>query len=680
MASNSISRIDLAAGDVLLHNGDDVENLYLLVKGRLTIYATYGNYTVSSGTVLALTGSNFGISTYNYVAQEDCIIQSFPCRTSADVFRICEAYPNDYTRMLISQLHFVGELIRTYLTLLMTLKKRNPDFVLDERINRWELDKYNVLSSMDVSAIDTFYKQASALAVAEMVESSRFASVLNDACLTMAEILNINKDYVAPPPKPIEPVIALEDTDVISDGGYNEADILREIGGSFEQILAYSAWPDDKKDEFRALMHQFRNTKDRMATNEESRKLRRDIKTLFYELYFKVFMNAVPSDNLPSVITMFLNFGYMDEELAGVKNAIELYKVAQDLETLCADEHVFAIHTWFKKILWNEKQPSKNGFDQSYDEYTQIEFREGHLKGDLPSLLNDLDLKLKFEFDNMFKQTHYMTFGRVSSFMPVLLSENITKPVSEMFLSAQKINDIVNHVREIDYSLFYRSRIYSNIELKIGKEQVFSEVMPDYIILPCVGSFGVMWQEIEGRNRLSSARMMFPILCNSNPESMIINTLGKYRWEMCKRIQGAYWNNITEPSLTSEYCDYLQFYKKNRDLTDSMKQKIQSGLTNCRNNFNEFFARDYESWILYESRGNGKLNRVSRKIISKYCTFSLKYRNELRSNPMFSEPIEYAERQLQSKHHHLNNIVVALEAKGLTAPQEIKDTRSFYTR
>ena len=38
------------------------------------------------------------------------------------------------------------------------------------------------------------------------------------------------------------------------------------------------------------------------------------------------------------------------------------------------------------------------------------------------------------------------------------------------------------------------------------------------------------------------------------------------------------WNDITEPSLTSEYCDYIQFYRKNHDLSAEAKEKIKNAL------------------------------------------------------------------------------------------------------
>ena len=63
----------------------------------------------------------------------------------------------------------------------------------------------------------------------------------------------------------------------------------------------------------------------------------------------------------------------------------------------------------------------------------------------------------------------------------------------------------------------------------------------------------------------------------------------EFRWEMCKRVQGARWNDVSDPSLTSLFCDYLQFYRKNSDLSPEQKEKIKVTLTKCKQNFKEFF-------------------------------------------------------------------------------------------
>ena len=57
-----------------------------------------------------------------------------------------------------------------------------------------------------------------------------------------------------------------------------------------------------------------------------------------------------------------------------------------------------------------------------------------------------------------------------------------------------------------------------------------------------------------------------------------IKLMAHFRWEKCRTEMGAQWNNYRYPSLTSEYTDYLQFYKKNSDLSTEKKEKVKAGI------------------------------------------------------------------------------------------------------
>ena len=313
-------------------------------------------------------------------------------------------------------------------------------------------------------------------------------------------------------------------------------------------------------------------------------------------------MHSVQDDNLPAPVNMFLNFGYIDEELLSKDNLTTLYKLSFLVDNICNDNGVYTIYNWLKHILWGEKEPSNNNLDQSYDEYIREQIRLGKIEDQ--GILNDTDSKLRFEIQNMFIQTNRMTYGKASSFLPLMIEENILSPLGNMLLTADYINKFIDNVKSIDFSLFYRSAMYTNEKLGIPRESIYIECLPDIILTPCIGTYGVMWQEIVGRNRHTGGRFMLPIFCSVKSESLIYNILGHFRWELCKRIQGNYWNNVSEKSLTSEYYDYLQFYRKNRDLSDPVKDKLKSTMTSARNNFSEVFARDYEQCLSYEWCGS----------------------------------------------------------------------------
>ena len=127
--------------------------------------------------------------------------------------------------------------------------------------------------------------------------------------------------------------------------------------------------------------------------------------------------------------------------------------------------------------------------------------------------------------------------------------------------------------------------------------------------------------------------MMLSLFHLEDLQMSILRLTGQFRWEMCKREQGARWNDVSERSLTSEYFDYAQFYKKNNELSSDAKEKIKSDLVRAKNNFKEMFVKDYCVWVLYESSGSPRLNKVVRGILFTYCTFAKEIRDKLEINP-----------------------------------------------
>ena len=169
--------------------------------------------------------------------------------------------------------------------------------------------------------------------------------------------------------------------------------------------------------------------------------------------------------------------------------------------------------------------------------------------------------------------------------------------------------------------MFYREVFYSNPEMKVDKEYVMRKVYPDVILCPIYGTTSSMWQEITGKRRDSSARFIFPVMIESELDKAVTKAFGRFHWEYCRCEQGASWNNIQYKSLTSEYMDYIQYYRKNHDLTEEKREKIRSQIQRARNNSREIFLSDYETWIYFESNSALKLNKVSRQILATYCPF-----------------------------------------------------------
>ncbi|EMP04515.1 hypothetical protein LEP1GSC124_0391 [Leptospira interrogans serovar Pyrogenes str. 200701872] len=52
------------------------------------------------------------------------------------------------------------------------------------------------------------------------------------------------------------------------------------------------------------------------------------------------------------------------------------------------------------------------------------------------------------------------------------------------------------------------------------------------------------------------------------------------------------------------------------------------------------FASDYSYWILFESSGKLRLNRVARDILNRYVPFSPQLRTELQKHPILKESMD----------------------------------------
>ena len=159
---------------------------------------------------------------------------------------------------------------------------------------------------------------------------------------------------------------------------------------------------------------------------------------------------------------------------------------------------------------------------------------------------------------------------------------------------------------------------------------------------------------------------------------MLIKVFGRFHWELCRSIQGTAWNNIKYKSLTSEYVDYIQFYKKNRDLSPETKERIKSQIQKGKSNSREIFVIDYVNWIKNESKGAIRLNKYVRELLAMYCPFKKPVRERLMNQPLFAEAMTRFNRENSKKIHEIDLRYKALEKEGIELTQELIETRAYY--
>ncbi len=415
------------------------------------------------------------------------------------------------------------------------------------------------------------------------------------------------------------------------------AELPQELENSLESIIQYCGCPHDTFDSFNKRLSQFRALKDKTSNDSETRDLRTSLASDFFAIYEEAFKRTQKDNYCPKLISMFLNFGYMDERLLTKEQTITLYRLC-DKEYPETKYSIYSAKEWMASIHQNRKDASINDFGQDYfDVFRDMKKRKMVTDQDKAAYEKDFDAKLSFEINNMMKTNQKVCHGHISTYFPILHKDIITRDLEKAVVTPSKIQQAIDNILATDFSVFYREIWYKNDAKGIEKEPIMKEVLPDIILIPTFGSRPSMWQEITGRSRNTPGRFILPAFTDENIDDMVLKLIGAFRWELCRTMMGVAWNDITEKSLTSEYTDYIQFYKKNHDLTEDAKDKIKIQIQKNRNMMKDIFTSDYDTWINFESKGILRLNKIARSILFRYCPLPKEIRTNLAKQPAFAD-------------------------------------------
>lgn len=454
---------------------------------------------------------------------------------------------------------------------------------------------------------------------------------------------------------------------------------IAELQDTCNTILEFAEIDAETKERFVDLVAQFEAMPDKEGTTDDARNLRRAISKEYYPIYEKVFLKSYQSkDKLPIEIELFLRYGFLSERLLREDLINDLLSLdsAGGSRNGC---HVYDMKEWLEAIMNGEREPSKNEFDMDYEEYLRDKVKNKEITPqEQGTLQKDLLKKVHFEIHNMFRVNHRLVNGQITTFVPFLYTEGCASSLERSFLSKDKISAAFNRLRRIDFSAFYREVLFSEQVPGINKEFIQEEVCPDVIIMPTTGSKDIMWQELGGRKRNTPGRFLLPAFLEGDLDKLAVHLTGAFRWELCRTMQGAYWNNIQYKSLTSEYSDFLQFYRKNKELSDDRKQKLKLQIQKHRNNSREVFAADYMNWILHESQGGMLLSKPVREILATYCPFASELRQTLEGQPIFQNAMKRFERERGKKCREYDLKFRVWQKDNVEVPAAIIATRDFY--
>lgn len=460
-----------------------------------------------------------------------------------------------------------------------------------------------------------------------------------------------------------------------------EEDIKRDVAslrGSMDQILKFAAFSDADSETLRTNVDLLVKAPDRMSVEDDIKKAKKVITPLVFKLYLSCYRKI--KEGLlhpPKAVELFMNYGMLDERLLDEEHLQFLCGIEQDVnEGPCK---VVTMMEWLDMIHDGRREPSKSEFDEDYVENLRSLKKQGEItEKEQKALLNDMDRRVEYEVMNMQMSNSRTIYGQPSSYMPILYKEAIFGYLDKILVTKKKINESVQRLIKIDYSVFYREVIYSNTDLKIINETVMKNVYPDVILFPLFGTNAAMWQEIGGRNKGTPGRFCFPIMTSSNIDDMMVKMFGRFRWELCRCIQGMAWNDVKVKSLTSEYMDYIQFYRKNRDLSDEARDKVKLQIQKSRNNSRETFLIDYEAWVKNEANGSMKMNKVARELLATYCPFEKGIRMRLNAQRPYEVAQARSFRNAQKKKQELELKIKSLQKVTPEVPEEIMNTYKFY--
>lgn len=455
-------------------------------------------------------------------------------------------------------------------------------------------------------------------------------------------------------------------------------DQLELLHNSLLQILDFAKIKKEEQQEIITAMNAFVHAKDRLSTQDDVRKLKKQIALYYFKVYkiclFEWFENA----NVPLAVKLFLNYGYMDERLLDDEQIVFLCEqVDQSYPNLPCD--IYTMPEWLKAIYEGRKDTSRDSFERDYRDALREQRRTGRITDrEEREYLKDNRRKVIFEIENMFTSNNKIVNGKLSTYVPVLYKDEIYGDIERLFLSKQQLADTILELEEKDFTIFNREVLYTNPQLKIEKEYVIKHVYPDVILAPVYGTTSSMWQEITGKKRDTPGRFIFPSIVESEVYKLVTKAFGRFHWEYCRCEQGTSWNNIQYKSLTSEYMDYIQYYRKNHDLSEERREKIKVQIQRARNNSREIFLNDYELWIYYESKAAMKLNKVSRAILATYCPFNKDIREFLKTNTAFSEAMMRQIRNFGEKAKEWDMRIKRRENNNLEVPEEFYRTYEYY--
>ena len=448
---------------------------------------------------------------------------------------------------------------------------------------------------------------------------------------------------------------------------------LAKYQGLLDRILKFSGLSEGFQEEFHSVMDRLLGCEDPLSPGEEAKVLRERANELYWQLYECCFLKVIDSDLRGFIPGIMLHMGVVDErfltpeELTAVDRlyACNLYS---------HDPVPVLTYPYFLEIIYKSSlKPSLTEMGESFQEILK---RQEKLtpkeKKNISRLFRDTPAdRIHFEIDRVAKELSGLLSGNKKRFLPFLASVSMEGKPENMFLIPDETAGRIDAFRQRDYTLFYREVLLKHDQ---ARDIIQSEVFPFFVLYPLFGNRAVMWQEMDGTRKSTPGRIFLPLFYPGKKDATLLGLLGEYRWELQKSIAGFNWTDPVEGGVVGSYYDYIQFYKKNPQITSEARKRLEDFIRRTKSD-KDRFSLDYASWMTHEYEGRIKLNSYVRGIFYRFCPYPKEIRTEMAAKPLYSE----LEMKFQNKRQkEVMRIKSKLKKLEPNVPKELKEYLEVY--
>ncbi len=689
----------LEKGTVLFKKGEQVRFFGMIAKGSIRVSGSGIQRIVKAGSMIGIMDLFCNEYLSDYTTEEDTVFYAFRAIDSG----LLESFLNsnfDYRGIVVhsmeqefaSCLKERGLLLETAAKMYSDLKEmynKDSENGIGDRMIQNLLEKepkeafvlacgekktayYHERAKISLDLHKKFYYNSAMIAFYEAGELAGLIREIMDSCEAISGYMENVSFYT----DSTQEESADEEEQEMPK--LSREEIMAQLPNSLLQILKFAHIDKEEQKEIVSVMNMFVSAKDRLSVQDDMRKIKKQITGFYYKIYQNCVFKWFENKNVPLAVKLLLNYGYMDERLLEEDQILFLCEkmIEKQGKLKCP---VYTMPEWLEAIYRGKKEPSRDSFEQDYRDTLRKEQRSGKItEKQEKEYLADNRRKVLFEIENMFTSNNKIVNGKLSTYVPVLYQDEIYGNLDRIFVSKKLLCDCILELEKKDFTVFKREAMYTNPSIQIEREYVIKHVYPDVILAPVYGTTSSMWQEITGKRRDTPGRFIFPVISENEVHKLVTKSFGRFHWEYCRCEMGAMWNNIQYKSLTSEYMDYIQYYRKNHNLSEEKREKIKTQILRARNNSREIFLSDYEMWIYSEANAAMKLNKVSRLILATYCPFNKELRESLKSNAAFAEAMAAQQRMFHEKTREWELRIKKRENNNLTVPQEFYDTYDYY--